>query len=142
MKEMPTAGDLARASEVLRAYQLHFYQLLWFQDPKLTTPGHPGSPFDVDFHPVHRLCIQFKVTTLHGRDKGYDFIVNSGVLDHLEESDKIILSKCQLILESVRDGKEKIHRRACCPVAIFRGCVCEVSFDCVIHGTMCIGSHD
>lgn len=35
-----------------------------------------------------------------------------------------------------------VHDLACCPKAVFRKCVCYVSFECPDHGTRCHGTHD
>ena len=50
------------------------------------------------------------------------------------------MEKAKLVLENV--SKPKIHKSACCPLAVFRQCNCMVSFECRIHGDKCVGSHD
>lgn len=135
----PTFDEINRAADVYRKWQLHYYQLLWFHNPKLTTPGRPGSPLSVEFDPDYWGCL--KIAVLRNAD------FNFKVLMYLhgktqEEYDADFLRKANMIIETLSSGKAKIDSRACCPLATIRGCVCMISFDCEIHGQRCIGTHD
>ena len=55
-----------------------------------------------------------------------------------------VIQKCELIQKAISQnkfGNNKL-RHACCGLAEPRFCVCVASFNCILHGTMCIGSHD
>jgi len=38
-KPSPSFDEIERASKTYRDWQLHYYQLLWFHEPRLTSPG-------------------------------------------------------------------------------------------------------
>lgn len=41
-----------------------------------------------------------------------------------------------------RRAEARRYPNRCCDLAVFRPCVCSVSFTCPEHGTTCIGTHD
>lgn len=142
-KPAPSYADVSAAQRVLGSYQLHFYQLLYFQRPALTQPGHPGYPFDINFHPEHRSCLKVQYNG-RGVDKTPEwfFMVTPMGLDKITETDAMVLEKCGLIMEEAKNPKAKVSTRACCSLAVIRNCVCTISFFCPLHGNKCIGTHD
>lgn len=135
----PVFEEIRRASDVYRDWQLHYYQLLWFHEPKLTAPGRNSRPLSVEFDPEHWGCLKVAVP------QNVDF--NFKVLMYLhgktqEEYDAEFLRKANLVVAALGSGKQKVDGRACCPLAVIRGCVCAISFNCEIHGTQCVGTHD
>ena len=127
----PTNDEIFNAIHILNNYRLHYYQLLFFHQPKLTQPGK-GYPFHTSIDSERMGCVNIEFMP----DKSYNFWINSS------EEDQKLLDKCNVIQEAFRSKKTKIDTRACCPLATFRNCVCMISFDCVIHGQKCIGTHD
>lgn len=137
--DSPSFDELRRASEAYRKWQLHYYQLLWFHEPKLTAPGRNGRPLSVEFDPDHIGCLKVVVP----QNPAFNF----SVLMYLhgktqDEYDAEFLRRANLIVETMKSDKQKIDQRACCPLATIRGCVCAISFTCEIHGQQCIGTHD
>lgn len=127
----PSNDDLFKAIKILNDYRLHYYQLMWFHQPKLTQPGK-GYPFHTSINPEQLGCISVEFMP----DKSYNFWISSS------EDDQSFLTKCNTILTAYRDKRTKIESHACCPLATFRNCVCMVSFDCQVHGVKCVGTHD
>lgn len=129
----PDPAAIQHASEVLRQYQLHFYQLRYFND--LTAPD--GGPFKVEGEGT-------RVRITHRRRP--EFYMTVGLHDlrtnPVPEIDGRILAGCVLIQKAVGEGKEKFNTAACCPLAEPRNCVCDVSMICPLHGTKCVGTHD
>ena len=142
--ECPSYADLSAANDVRNKVKLHFYQLLYFQQPQLTAPGSPASPFEVSFDPKAAACIRidFNGSYHFPKNPDYSFRVLPGGLDKIAETDKDVLDKCRLILKASTEKKEKTHSRACCPLAEVKYCVCDISFACPLHGTACHGTHD
>ena len=131
----PSEEQLHQAFNVLRAYHLHFYQLLYFAEPSLTSPGH-GYPFNLKPSPTHTNCIQVECF-VNGKDRPeFNFLITSDM------SDEVVLTRCQVILAAIAANKTKISAAACCPLAEHTNCVCAESFSCVIHGEKHIGTHD
>lgn len=138
-KPCPSEKLIHDASATYRDWQLHYYQLLWFHEPKLTQPGRNGRPLSVEFDPDHIGCLKVVVP----QNPAFNF----SVLNFLngksqEEYDAEFLRKATAVVATLNSGKTKVDQRACCPLATIRGCVCAISFSCEIHGTQCVGSHD
>lgn len=131
---LPSEQCLEEAYEALSAFQLHYYQLLYFNNPPLTQPGSGGA-FHVDFNPKAFMTLKI---ICHANPE-YNFIITP--YTH-ESKDEEILNICHMILKAINEKKEKISPRACCPLAKWQHCVCFESFACPIHGSLCIGSHD
>ncbi len=129
----PSMEALSAACKVLNDHQLAVYQRLYAVG--LTAPGFPSSPFQIRRSIDHLACIEVSLNQRNIADN-YAFKVRT-----LEEIDDVV-RKCELIAEAADAEKKKIHSHACCPLAEFRPCVCDVSFKCPIHGSMCHGSHD
>lgn len=127
----PSVDEISAALKVLNNYWLHYYQLLYFEQPKLTAPGS-GRPFNLRIDPERLGCIRVSFVD----DTSYDFHINSS------EADQDLLAKCRLVLDAHKAKKTKVDRLACCPLATFRNCVCNVSFNCPVHGQKCVGTHD
>ncbi len=65
--------------------------------------------------------------------EGLEFIIRLSefrTVEDFERVDKEVLSKCKIIFQAMMDARQKIHSKACCCLAEFRGCVCDVSFKC------------
>jgi len=133
----PSKADISKAVETLRAWQLHYYQLLWFHEPKLTAPGRGSRPFNVDLNLDHLGCLSLNVPAA----PEYGFLILQSGLDD-EAYDAKLLERCGLIQSAIKDNRRKPHSQACCGLAETRFCVCVYSCSCVLHGTTCIGSHD
>lgn len=128
----PSDDEISDAISVLSQQTLHFYQLLHFKG--LSSPY--GNPFKVE----RVIRSGNEPTTIiqispSGHEE-YAFNVYNG------DDDKMVLEKVKLIQDALQSGKERIDKMACCPLAKPRNCVCVASFECPIHGNMCIGSHD
>lgn len=139
VKPSPSFEEINRASGVYRDWLLHYYQLLWFHEPKLTAPGRNAQPLSVEFDPDHWGCLKVVVP------RNVDFNFKILMMLHgktQEEYDAEFLRKANLVVATLNSGKQKVDGRACCPLATIRGCVCAISFSCEIHGTQCIGTHD
>lgn len=128
------------ACKILNDLKLHYYQLLYTQNPRMTCAGAGASPFEVLNDSVHQACIKIK---FKGKSE-YDFFVTPGEKQKLTDGewDEQILEKCKLILCAHKEEKQKIHPKACCGLASVRLCVCEISFECPLHGVKCYGTHD
>lgn len=132
--ESPTEEEIVNAVRTLHNQWLHVYQLLLFHDPPLSNPS--GWPLRVE-----RIYSPFGITTSlrvsygeYAEKLGLQFVVWVGM------EDEEILTKARMLI----DGKAMQMRdhRACCVYAQKVFCVCEASFECPLHGHMCIGSHD
>lgn len=137
----PSRVVLIAAFESIRRWRLHYYQLLWFQEPKLTEPGNSqviARPFQVLLHPDGYSTIQFKCADY----PEYSFSINCGSIRPQHEQDIEVLDRCNLILRHISEEREKPDQRACCSIAVTIGCVCTYSYDCIIHGRGHIGNHD
>lgn len=107
--------------------QLALYQLFYAHG--LTSPW--GNPWKVSF--------------LLGHPKGgsgHGFYAERGEYVLFSRDAHKLLTYVQWLQEAFNNGKGKIEPRACCPLAEYRNCVCEVSFQCPIHNSTCIGTHD
>jgi hypothetical protein len=133
-KPLPSRDAIDAAYRVYADLKMHYYQLLYFQQPRLTAPGANSRPFDVRLDPERLLTVQFAVPEA----AEYGFFIN----DFRPERDEEVLRKCRLVVKALRDKPEKVHQLACCGLARHRPCVCYASFDCEIHGQKCVGSHD
>ena len=128
----PSPEAISKAIDILSNQLLHFYQLLYFKG--LTNPY--GNPFNVEratyqeTNPTTNICIY------PAGHKEFAFYV------HDKEDDEKVLKNVKLIQDALQSGKPKIDGMACCSLAERRQCVCVASFECPIHGNMCIGSHD
>jgi hypothetical protein len=140
VKECPSSEEIWKACEVYGDWLLHYYQLLYFQAPKLTEPGRPAVPFYVAYDPEHMACLRL---VCH-RNPEYSFIIRSLLPKDMTQKDvdADVLRKCRLILETVRAEKQKIDQRVCCGLAVATACVCAYSWACELHGGQHIGSHD
>jgi hypothetical protein len=138
-KACPTQEQIQNATSVYRDWLLHYYQLLWFHDPKLTAPGRDARPLSVEFDPDHIACLRVAVP----QNPDFSFLI----LSHLnsktqDEYDAEFMRKANTVVSAVSAGRSKVDMRACCPLAVIRGCVCAISFSCELHGQRCIGTHD
>jgi hypothetical protein len=142
----PSSRELHEAADLLGKVKLHFYQLLYFQQPQLTSPGSPAGPFEVRMHPEHSACVQFLFRGGYYFPKpehgDYSFHITPNKLDDIEKTDAEVLEKCRMIFEAARAKKEIIDKAVCCPLAEYRDCVCRVSVSCPLHGQQCWGTHD
>lgn len=138
-RQRPTQEQIQNALGVLDDYRLHYYQLLYFQSPKLTQPGKGGYPFEVRIDPEHMACINI----IPQKNKDYTFSIRpwEGAKDQ-DAFDVEVVTKCKMILGIINEKKDKFHSKACCPLAVRRPCVCDLSYTCELHGTQCHGSHD
>lgn len=134
-KPRPSNEELNKAWEVVDAWFLHFYQLLYFANPKLTEPGR-GRPFNLKMSTDHRHCIQVECQPWSGRREEFDFVI----APHMK--DETVLTLCNAILEAINSGKKKVHDMACCALAKQTNCVCAYSFNCIVHGEKHVGTHD
>lgn len=138
-KASPSFEEISRASDVYRDWMLHYYQLLWFHEPKLTAPGRNSRPLSVEFNPDHWGCL--KVVVPQNPDFNFSILMFLNNKSQ-EEYDAEFLRKANMIVAALSGDMSKVDNRACCAFAKIRGCVCAISFTCEIHGSQCIGSHD
>lgn|SRR5574343_61768 len=127
--ELPSSEDVWKAVELLRNQVLHYYQILLYEG--LSEPN--GYPITVErkesvLGPTTRVVMYPK----HKPELSYTF--------NETDSDEDVINKARFLLDGLT--KKKIHPKACCGYAKFRNCVCEVSFECPLHGTRCVGTHD
>ena len=134
-KPRPSLEEMQKAWEIVDAYLLHFYQLLYFAEPKLTEPGR-GRPFNVTPSPEHHHCIKVECQPWSGRRQEFDFLITPGM------SDETVLNNCKAILEAIAANKQKVNNMACCALAVPTNCVCAYSFKCQLHGEAHHGTHD
>ena len=130
----PSNTQIQKSRDYLNKWMLHYYQLLYFHEPKLTLPG--GGTFTVVWTEHSFLSVQFN------GDKSLSFGIGYGNEKTAEENDKEVIEKCEMILKAVKDGKKKVDYRACCILAEISPCVCAISFSCPLHGGRHIGTHD
>lgn len=128
----PSLDEVSRAVDVLTRQQVSVYQALYAEG--LAEPGNRGV-----FRVRRAVYDETRPTTLISvapsaeGEEAYAFLTNTP---------DGVLAKANLILHAIREGREKIHKLACCPLAKPRGCVCFASFNCPLHGQQCHGSHD
>ena len=132
----PSAEEIYRAAEIFSKWALHYYQLLFFQEPKLTSPGEKGRPFTV-MH-FEGACLYIVATVA----PEYTFSIYADLTGDQQTFDKMVLDNCRMIPAAIKAGKQKVDKRVCCGLAETRSCVCAYSYKCPLHGTKCIGSHD
>lgn len=128
----PSPDEIKKACDVYGNWQVHMYHLLYFHVPRLTEPGQPARPFWVGFNPKHIGCLQLNVPA----DPDYNFSILATM------TDEAFMEKCLAIYEALMSSRQKVNTLSCCPLAKIRGCVCTISFECVVHGTKCHGTHD
>lgn len=127
---MPSKNDIAKAVEVLEEQHLHVYQLLYING--LTNPS--GQPVSVkrEMFGANRLTNVIRVS-VSSNPELYFFV-------RYATTDNDILNLTKLMLEN--KNKEKSFPEACCCFAIKNPCVCSLSFNCILHGSTHIGTHD
>lgn len=128
--ETPSEAEVLKAVKVLNDARLAVYQALY--EYGFTNPE--GNPFLVRYHIIsgHLTC-WIEVVYNGPRGEEYAFSV---------KDPRNGLVNTMMLDEAIKEGKKPISYRACCPLAEHRGCVCLESFDCVIHGQSCFGTHD
>jgi len=128
-KECPSEVMIRLALSILEDQQLSIYQTLFKEG--LTAPGKGG---------------QFRVERLPGQVGGASpwltITNNSQPYSFTTKTSDGVVAKCRRIVEAIKSGMKKFDSRVCCPLAVRRNCVCNLSFDCEIHGKTCIGTHD
>jgi hypothetical protein len=130
----PSAVQIQKSREYLNKWKLHYYQLLYFHEPKLTMPQ--GGIFTVEWDEHFFLSVRYNL------DKSLSFGIGYGGSLSPEESDQDVIRKCGMILEAIKTKKVKVDYRACCILAEISPCVCAISFSCPLHGGIHIGTHD
>lgn len=137
---LPASDALEAAQKVIGQWHLHWYQVLYFSQPRLTEPGEGrGRPFNLTASAQHRYCLKVEVQPWGQKREDvehFDFLIRPG------DTDEKVLATCQMILEAIRNPKPKVHQLACCHLATHKGCVCAYAFDCPLHGERHIGTHD
>lgn len=135
----PTDQELYNATMVIVNWNLHYYQLLYFNE--LIHPnGSNGRPFKLEFsydkHP--RLKV---ISTINSE---YLFNISKNPADKLtqEKYDAVVLNNCALITKAIQAGKTKVNKYACCGLSIPQHCVCSYSGICELHGESHHGTHD
>jgi len=128
----PNRGVIEEATYVLGRQELHVYQLLYFNC--LCNPS--GHPFAVKrrVQSTPNAWLVAPLDIVPFKRPEYGFSVWG------DEPDEAILDKARKLL-SVLD-KPTLSANACCPLAVRRQCVCVESFECEVHGSLCVGSHD
>jgi len=134
-KPRPKDEELHKAFKVVDDWFLHFYQLLYFNTPRLTEPGL-GHPFHLQFSAIYRNCIEVQCNPWNGRRKEFDFLIT------MNKSDEEVLSNCNAIIKAISENKASLNQTACCPLAEPINCVCTYAFKCQVHGEKHIGTHD
>lgn len=117
------------ARNVLHKHELRLYQLLFSQG--LTSPKTnrtKGYPWDVRFNDNLWLVASTEY-------KGRTISVSGHDTDD-------IYRKVMQIQIAIKEGKDYLSQRSCCPLAVRQDCVCVESLTCPVHGTSCYGSHD
>lgn len=128
---MPPREKLNAALLVMDQQQLAVYQRLYRIG--LTSPGIDGTPFAVRRSLEHSGCVE---VSPH-RYPQYRFLV----LPNGDDAD-LAGRKAEALFQAINLGLPKKDPRACCPVAEITGCVCTISFKCLVHGARCHGTHD
>lgn len=129
--EYPNIADIHKAVEILQQQHLHIYQVLYFN--KLTDPN--GFPLTVERITNNGQVSQgVKVYLKNNQSKGLYFDIYRNI------SDDELLEKSRMLIAGI--DKVKVDPRACCVYATIRPCVCLISFQCPLHHSMCIGTHD
>ena len=129
---VPSAQAVRDATALLHHQWLAVYQALYAAG--LTTPGPRGTPFRVTRSIEAPAYIE--VTPAYAGYDEYQFRVCTP-----EEIAGVVFT-CELVIVAIEEDRQRVHPQVCCPLAVLRGCVCVVSFDCVLHGQYCYGSHD
>lgn len=143
-KKVPTVAPdkttLDAAFNAIDAWVGHYYQLLFFQNPPLTSPGYEGRPFHVAIHRKHTHCIAMTCNLA----PEYSFVVRYFDHETQRAADDECLRRCNLIMTAIRECRKKPDFRACCGLAQTTGCVCTYSYSCELHAPngQCIGTHD
>lgn len=128
-QDCPAEDAVSQACRVLHDQQLSIYQVLYVDG--LTSPGSQGGQFRLRRSVEYLACVEIIPSGENHRHYGFFARSPEGVKD-----------KVLFIAEAIKLGKMKVHSRACCPLALIRGCVCDISFDCPVHGVQCHGTHD
>jgi hypothetical protein len=124
----PPQESISHAVRVLADQALSVYQLLYYE--KLASPY--GRPLRVS---RYENTVLLKVSYPEYEDShGLYFLIRG------DEPEEEILEKSRMLLKG--KDMQKIDKRACCPYAKKVFCVCEIRFECPLHGSKCIGSHD
>jgi hypothetical protein len=121
----PDPAAVARAFAVINEFKLAAYQQLYAH--QLTDPQ--GRPFQVDFDVAHG-SLRPGLRIIPAAHPEQAFTVHTP-----DEA----LAKARLM-----GGANAPTRRphACCALAQVHPCVCMYAYDCPVHGTMHIGTHD
>ena len=136
-KRAPSRDEINAMRRIWDDWKLHYYQLLYFQNPPLTNAD--GYPFDVKKTDRDFLGL----VIVPPKAPEFEFAVYAAKDDVEQESmDREVLSKIVLIQEAIKQGLKKQNRYACCGLAHQVSCVCNYKSDCPIHGIQCNGSHD
>jgi hypothetical protein len=135
----PNIDELLAAYRVVNDWKLHWYQVLYFHSPKLTTPGNVGSPFNVSLD-SNSHCL--KVTFLP--NQAFNFVIRPNLPAECEtqaDYDAQIVDLCMQI-KRAHEEKRRTKEYACCALAVQQNCVCLAHFNCALHGNSHVGTHD
>jgi hypothetical protein len=114
---------------------LGFYQI--FYREKLTQPGSHGGPWKLSLSfPTGGLTIGYWVEASRKFPNG-DFIFTRA-----KTPQKLLFNAKALDHAYLIANMKKFDPRVCCALAQRQNCVCSLSWECPIHGSQCIGSHD
>lgn len=140
----PLMIKLKAALDTCGEWWLHYYQLLYFQEPPLTSPAFSpsfpfGRPFTVRWSSNARNCLE----VVSPEKQEYNFLIRP-FLNNItqEQADIHILNMCDKILAAIKNNKQKPDSRVCCGLAETVSCMCEYAYKCELHGGGHIGSHD
>ncbi len=129
----PSVADITKALKVLSDQQLHVYQLLYFNEPRLSSPE--GLPLKVS-----------RGTSILGPGAWLDIVnpknqrLNFRVFPGTGDENVLHLARLSLVSSDAPMPGNVI--RPCCPLATPINCVCFSSFVCPLHGETHIGTHD
>lgn len=127
----PPKEAIDQALKTLRDQEVNIFQMLYFNG--LARPGNQGGKYKLGRSFTNGM-VTSAIRVCNSQHPQFYFLARN--------SDEV-MDKVVLIEKAIQEGKtEKIDRRACCPLAETRSCVCLISFTCPIHGTQCHGSHD
>lgn len=129
--ECPTSEEISNATSVLGDFVLSLWQELYSQG--LSLPGN-GGHFSVELATYNgKPCDFLWIKPTNPIFAHYAFVACN--LEQLKE-------KIKLVMDGIKNDAVKKNSSYCCPLAEHRFCVCTISWDCPLHGTQCVGTHD
>lgn len=127
----PTREEFEKSADVVRAYALAAYQLLYAVGLANCNGGKWKT--SLAFHDYGGGFSNFVQAV--GKD-------DIGPVYVREQTPEALYRSVVQIENAYTLGWRRTDNRACCCLAERNNCVCEISFKCPVHGKQCYGSHD